>query len=81
MTKRIKKDLNNNAIIMISDNSKYETVSYSLNNIVEVLIVRGKITSALNVVDMDSNKKLQSLENKVQILQDDISQIKKKLLE
>lgn len=81
MTKRIKKDLNNNAIILISDNSKYETVSYSLNNIVEILIVRGKITSAFNVTDLDANKRVQGLEAKIQMLQDDITEIKKRLLE
>lgn len=71
LTKRIKKDLNNNSIILISDNSKYDSITYSLNNVVEILIVRGKITSALNIIDMDANHKVQELESQVQQLQRD----------
>jgi len=73
LTKRIKKDLSNDAIILISDNSKYESISYDLENILEILIVRGKITSSLNVVDMDANKRVQHLESQVDKLQSDMS--------
>ncbi|MFD2826140.1 XRE family transcriptional regulator [Leeuwenhoekiella polynyae] len=79
LTKRIKKDLPNNAIILISDNSKYESISYDLENILEILIVRGKITSSLNVVDMDANKRVQHLENQVDKLQSDMSKLIEKI--
>lgn len=75
LTKRIKKDLSNDAIILISDNSKYESISYDLENILEILIVRGKITSSLNVVDMDANKRVQHLESQVDKLQSDMSKL------
>ncbi|RXG16324.1 phage repressor protein C with HTH and peptisase S24 domain [Leeuwenhoekiella aestuarii] len=79
LTKRIKKDLSNNAIILISDNSKYESISYDLENILEILIVRGKITSSLNVVDMDANKRVQHLESQVDKLQSDMSKLIEKI--
>ncbi|WP_416443290.1 XRE family transcriptional regulator [Leeuwenhoekiella sp. A16] len=79
LTKRIKKDLNNNAIILISDNSKYESITYSLNNVIEILIVRGKITSALNIIDMDANKRVQHLESQVERLQQDMSKLIEKI--
>lgn len=79
LTKRIKKDLNNNALILISDNNKYDSISYSVNNIVEVLIVRGKITSALHIIDMDANKRVQHLEGKVEKLQEDMTMLINKI--
>ncbi|RXG28914.1 XRE family transcriptional regulator [Leeuwenhoekiella palythoae] len=79
LTKRIKKDLPNDAIILISDNSKYESVSYNLKNILEILVVRGKITSSLNVVDMDANKRVQHLESQVDKLQSDMSKLIEKI--
>ncbi|MEH6656574.1 XRE family transcriptional regulator [Leeuwenhoekiella marinoflava] len=79
LTKRIKKDLSNDAIILISDNSKYESISYDLENILEILIVRGKITSSLNVVDMDANKRVQHLESQVDKLQSDMSKLIEKI--
>ena len=79
LTKRIKKDLPNDAIILISDNSKYESVSYDLKNILEILVVRGKITSSLNVVDMDANKRVQHLESQVDKLQSDMSKLIEKI--
>ena len=79
LTKRIKKDLSNNALILISDNSKYESISYDLDNILEILIVRGKITSSLNVIDMDANKRVQHLESQVDKLQGDISRLIEKI--
>ncbi|MEZ7495958.1 LexA family transcriptional regulator [Leeuwenhoekiella aequorea] len=79
LTKRIKKDLSNNALILISDNSKYESISYDLDNILEILIVRGKITSSLNVIDMDANKRVQHLESQVDKLQGDMSRLIEKI--
>ena len=79
LTKRIKKDLSNNALILISDNSKYESISYDLDNILEILIVRGKITSSLNVIDMDANKRVQHLESQVDKLQGDMSKLIEKI--
>ena len=79
LTKRIKKDLPNNALILISDNSKYESISYDMENILEVLVVRGKITSSLNVVDMDANKRVQHLESQVDKLQSDMSKLIEKI--
>lgn len=75
LTKRIKKDLNNNALILISDNSKYESISYSLDNVEEILVVRGKITSALNVVDMDANKRVQNLEGQLENLKGEVQKL------
>ncbi|MFI8378220.1 XRE family transcriptional regulator [Leeuwenhoekiella sp. NPDC079379] len=79
LTKRIKKDLANDAVILISDNSKYESISYELNNILEILVVRGKITSSLNVIDMDANKRVQHLESQVDKLQSDMSKLIEKI--
>lgn len=79
LTKRIKKDLNNNAIILISDNSKYESITYSLNNVSEILLVRGKITSALNIIDMDANKRVQNLEGQVEKIQLDMTKLIEKI--
>ena len=79
LTKRIKKDLPNNALILISDNSKYESIGYDMENILEVLVVRGKITSSLNVVDMDANKRVQHLESQVDKLQSDMSKLIEKI--
>ncbi|MGB5943080.1 MAG: LexA family transcriptional regulator [Leeuwenhoekiella sp.] len=81
MTKRIKKDLNNNAVILISDNSKYDSISYSISNIDEILLVRGKITSSLNVVDLDANSRVQKLEGQVQKLQVDMTTLIDKISE
>ena len=79
LTKRIKKDLSNDAVILISDNSKYESMSYDLESILEILIVRGKITSSLNVIDMDANKRVQHLESQVDKLQGDMSKLIEKI--
>ena len=79
LTKRIKKDMPNNAVILISDNSKYESLSYAIENILEILIVRGKITSSLNVVDMDANNRVKHLENQVDKLQGDMSKLIEKI--
>ncbi|MGO4911058.1 MULTISPECIES: XRE family transcriptional regulator [unclassified Leeuwenhoekiella] len=79
LTKRIKKDLANDAVILISDNSKYESISYELSNILEILVVRGKITSSLNVIDMDANKRVQHLESQVDKLQSDMSKLIEKI--
>ena len=79
LTKRIKKDLSNDAVILISDNSKYESMSYDLESILEILIVRGKITSSLNVIDMDANKRVQHLESQVDKLQEDMSKLIEKI--
>jgi len=79
LTKRIKKDLPNDAVILISDNSKYESISYQLDNILEILIVRGKITSSLNVIDMDANNRVKHLESQVDKLQSDMSKLIEKI--
>ena len=50
-----------------------------MENILEVLVVRGKITSSLNVVDMDANKRVQHLESQVDKLQSDMSKLIEKI--
>jgi phage repressor protein C with HTH and peptisase S24 domain len=79
ITKRIKKDLNNNSIILSSDNPKYDDITYSLKNISEVLIVQGKVTRSLNVVDFKDDETSNKLEHSVERIQRDIDQILEKV--
>ncbi|WP_031427657.1 XRE family transcriptional regulator [Flavimarina sp. Hel_I_48] len=79
ITKRIKKDLNNNSVILISDNPKYDNMSYPLKNIEEILIVEGKITNALNVPDFNGEAFSKKFERSVNNMQVDVDQILEKL--
>lgn len=79
ITKRIKKDLNNNSIILSSDNPKYDDITYALKNISEVLIVQGKVTRSLNVVDFKDNESSKKLEHSVERMQRGIDQILEKV--
>lgn len=76
ITKRIKKDLNNNSIILSSDNPKYNSITYSLKNVTEILIVQGKVTRSFNLKDDESVNKL---EHSVEHMQRDIDQILEKV--
>lgn len=76
ITKRIKKDLNNNSIILSSDNPKYKNITYSLKNISEILIVQGKVTRSFNLENDESANKL---EHSVEHMQRNIDQILEKV--
>ncbi|GAA0870975.1 hypothetical protein GCM10009117_01200 [Gangjinia marincola] len=78
-TKRLKKDLNNDAVILISDNSKYDNQTMTVNKIQRILVVRGKITSSLNVVDLDSNIRVRKLESEVDHLKNRLNEVIKKI--
>ncbi|KKK54487.1 hypothetical protein LCGC14_3084200, partial [marine sediment metagenome] len=79
ITKRIKKDLNNNSVILISDNANYENMTYSLKNVSEILIVQGKITSSLNMINFANDTTAKKLEHSVELMQRDIGQILEKV--
>lgn len=79
IAKRLKKDLNNDSIILSSDNPRFEDVTYSLENIEQILIVHGKITSSLNLVEFGNSSTAKNLEKSVQRIERDVSNILSKV--
>lgn len=75
VTKRLKKDLNNDSIILSSDNPKFENITYSLKNVEKILVVQGKITNSLNLIEFESSRTTKNLEKSVERIERNISDI------
>lgn len=75
LTKRIRKTPDMKNIILISDNKNYEDITFPMDTLQEVLAVKGKITSALNIMDISSGKKLNMMEKNVNELRSELRKV------
>ena len=75
LIKRIRKNPAKDRLILISDNKNYDDMEFPYDSIHEILAVKGKITSSLNVVDINTGNKLNTLERNMKLMQGDLSKI------
>ncbi len=75
LVKRVRKKLDHGSLVLISDNKNYEDINFPLSDVDEVLTVKGKITSSLNVTDINLGNKMSTMEKNITEMQHDMSQV------
>lgn len=80
LVKRMRKGKEPDTFIFENDNlDEEEVMVFSRDRIKEIMMVRGKISRVLNLREMSSNGKIQSMEESIEFLKKELSSISKKL--
>ena len=79
LVKRIKRNHFKKEINLISDNKNYDPIIFPLQRIDQLFAVKGKITSSLNIIDIDSGSKIKNLEIAVKEIHTDLSKFLRQL--
>lgn len=80
LVKRMRKGKEPDTFLFENDNlDEEETMAFSRDEIKEIMMVRGKISSVFNLSHINPNGKIQSMEESIEFLKNELFSISKKL--